>query len=99
MPNRNSRTRTVPVSIGLCVGGFSGATVGYALWFGYNVIYGPWFPQAGVDPQPAGWVGWWIAAGTVAGASAGLMTTIFLMSLGRSPDSNDHRPLQSPPGQ
>lgn len=54
-----SRWRRVPtvVYVGGIAGGEAGAWAGNALCLGYDVLFGPWFPQAGVDPQPAGWVG------------------------------------------
>jgi 4-amino-4-deoxy-L-arabinose transferase-like glycosyltransferase len=65
------------------IGGILGAFAGYILCFGYDVIHGPWFPQAGADLNPAGWIGWWIAAGGLAGAACGSVFAAFLLGLWR----------------
>jgi hypothetical protein len=87
MTERESTSVAVMVAGGV-FGGTAGAVAGLAANLAYNVIYGPWFPQAGVDPQPAGWEGWWMiggaAIGTVAGAMAvGLVLTAWRALRGR----------------
>jgi hypothetical protein len=71
------------VYVGVALGGAAGAWIGNALCLGYDILYGPWFPQAGVDPQPAGWVGWWIAGGTAVGAVGGLVASLIVFSVWR----------------
>jgi len=85
MPRRDSRWRAipVPVPVGVGLGGVAGACAGVVLCVVYNILYGPWFPQAGVDPQPAGWVGWWVAGGAAGGAAGGLVVSIALVGLWR----------------
>ena len=90
---RNTRLRKIPISvyIGMAIGGSLGALVGNALCIGYDILNGPFFPQAGVDPQPAGWVGWWIAGGAVAGACVGFAVSalcVMMWRLAREPRQN-----------
>lgn len=85
MKDRNARWKKIPVAvyIGMAIGGSFGAFIGNALCLGYNIVNGPFLPQAGVDPQPAGWAGWWIAAGGAAGAIVGLAMSAFIVMLWR----------------
>ena len=75
MIGQDSRRPKIPalVYIGVVVGAGLGAMIGNILCLGYDVLYGPWFPQAGVDPQPAGWVGWWLGGGAVVGGAVGFV--------------------------
>jgi hypothetical protein len=73
----------VPVYVGTGVGGCLGVLVGGAMCLGYDLAYGPWFPQAGVDPQPAGWIGWWRIAGAAGGAIVGAMLAGALVGIWR----------------
>lgn len=67
----------------MAFGGLLGALIGNALCLSYNILNGPFLPQAGVDPQPAGWAGWWIAVGILAGALIGLAVTAFFVMFWR----------------
>jgi hypothetical protein len=60
MMKRYSRWQKIPVPVyvGVTLGGLLGGWVGNALCTGYDIVNGPFLPQAGVDPQPAGWIGW-----------------------------------------
>lgn len=71
------------VYIGVVLGGALGAFVGNALCIGYDIVNGPFGPQADVDPNPAGWAGWWIAGGAAIGATAGLVAAVSLVGLCR----------------
>ena len=59
----------VGVVTGIVVGGWLGSVA----CFGYDFWNGPFLPQAGVDPNPAGWEGWWIGGGAILGAVIGLV--------------------------
>ena len=85
MARRVTGWRRIPtvVYVGVALGGAVGAWVGNALCLGYDVLFGPWGPQAGVDPQPAGWVGWWLAGGAAVGAVAGLVASLTLFAVWR----------------
>lgn len=85
MARRVSRWRRVPpiIYVGVAAGVAVGAWVGNALCLGYDVLFGPWGPQAGVDPQPAGWVGWWLAGGAAVGAVGGLAASLLLIAAWR----------------
>ena len=85
MARRDPRWRRilVVVYVGVLVGGTVGAWLGNASHLGYNVLFGPWGPQANVDPQPSGWVGWWIAGGTAVGAALGLAAALLLLAAWR----------------
>jgi hypothetical protein len=82
---RNSRWQKIPVLvyIGVALGASVGACVGDVLCLGYNIWYGPFLPQANVDPTPAGWVGWWVAGGAAAGAAGGLVSSVLLVGMWR----------------
>jgi len=69
--------------MGLALGAVTGAFLGNLLCFGYGLWYGPFLPQAGVDPQPAGWVGWWLGGGAVAGALLGLVVSLLILGAWR----------------
>jgi hypothetical protein len=83
MAGRGSRWAKVPMLVyaSAALGGLLGAWVGNTLCLGYDILYGPWGPQAGVDPNPAGWVGWWVAGGAGAGAAAGLVASVILVAV------------------
>jgi hypothetical protein len=73
MKGRDPGRLKIPVLlyVGAVLGGVLGACIGYALCQGYDIVYGPFFPQAGADLHPAGWVGWWLAKGAAIGAVVG----------------------------
>ena len=48
------------ICVGIATGGTVGGWLGYLVCFAYNFWNGPFLPQAVVDPNPAGWEGWWI---------------------------------------
>ena len=83
MGGRDPRRLKIPalLYVAAVLGGGLGACIGYALCQGYDILYGPWFPQAGVDPQPAGWVGWWLAGGAAVGAAVGSVVAGALVAL------------------
>lgn len=85
MKDRSSRWRKIPtaVYVGTAIAGSIGAFIGNALCLGYDIVNGPFLPQAGVDPHPAGWAGWWIAAGGATGAIVGLAVSAFFVLVWR----------------
>ncbi|WP_020470421.1 hypothetical protein [Zavarzinella formosa] len=85
MAKQDSRWQKIPVLVwvGMAAGGTLGAWLGDVFCIGYDFVNGPFGPQAGVDPQPAGWVGWWIAGGAAIGVTAGLLLSVPLMLIVR----------------
>jgi hypothetical protein len=65
------RHRMTWPSVGGGLGACAGGGLGLLGCFAYNLANGPWFPQAEVDPQPAGWVGWWLLGGAGVGGLLG----------------------------
>lgn len=60
-----------------------GAWLGELLCIGYDLWNSPFFPQAGVAPQPAGWAGWWVAGGAALGAVGGGVASALLVAVWR----------------
>ncbi|HEX8910935.1 MAG TPA: hypothetical protein VF796_01150 [Humisphaera sp.] len=86
-PTRPDATRpTIPwqvyLATALCAA--AGGWLGNLLCFGYDFVKGPFGPQAGVDPQPAGWPGWWIGGGAVLGGVAGFLAAMLVTWIARS---------------
>ena len=72
------------IYVGIATGGTVGGWLGYLVCFAYNFWNGPFLPQAVVDPNPAGWEGWWIGGAASIGAGIGLMLSYFTTLLWRA---------------
>jgi hypothetical protein len=59
--------------VGAGLGGVLGAILGRAACLGYDFFHQPMFPTVGANLNPAGWMGWWLAGGALAGAAVGLV--------------------------
>ena len=72
------------VYAGAATGGAVGGWLGSLACFAYDVWNGPFLPQAGVDPNPAGWEGWWIGGGAILGGVLGLSMSWVLVLIWRA---------------
>ncbi len=72
------------IYVGIVTGATVGGWLGYLVCSAYNFWNGPFLPQAGVDPTPAGWEGWWIGGGALLGVGIGLILSYLTTLLWRA---------------
>lgn len=80
------------VYVGVAFGALGGGWLGYLACFAYDLWNGPFLPQAEVDPNPAGWEGWWIGPGAILGSGVGWLVSWVVLMIWRAIQGPQARP-------